>query len=331
MKDLMSQGKARTLVKAFDFVLRYNTIFIFLILLGAFSLISDVFFTQRNIFNLLRQVSPIGVMSMGMLLVILTAGIDLSVGSMMALGSVLVAKLLLGLPGPFYVLFPLAIIITILAGLALGSVSGFFVANRRMAPFVVTLAMMTIAKGLAYYISSGRPIALSESGQVLKSFGSGYFLGIPQPVILMLVVFLVVFFILRYTVFGRIVVAIGSNETAVRLSGVRAGIYKFLVYSISGGLATLAGIISTSRTGVGSPIVGQSYELDVIAAVVIGGASLSGGRGTAVNTLLGVFILGMIENIMNLMDVPPYPQWIIKGLIIIFAVLLQGIQRRTEN
>ncbi|MHC4132002.1 MAG: ABC transporter permease [Planctomycetota bacterium] len=325
MKDLMSQGKTRTLIKAFNFVLRYNTIFIFAILLGVSASVSDAFFTERNLFNLLRQVSPIGIISMGMLLVILTAGIDLSVGSMMALSSVLAAHFLLTRS------LALSLFLTILIGIALGSVSGFLVSNRRMAPFVVTLAMMTIAKGLAYYVSNGRPIPLSDSGLVLKNFGSGYFLQVPQPVFLMFGVFLLVFFILRYTVFGRMVVAIGSNEMAVRLSGVQAGIYKFMVYGISGCMTALAGIISTSRTGVGSPIVGQGYELDAIAAVVIGGASLSGGRGTALNTLLGVFILGMIGNIMNLKNVPPYPQWIIKGLIIIFAVLLQGIQRRTED
>ena len=131
-------------------------------------------------------------------------------------------------------------------------------------------------------------------------------------------------------VFGRLVIAIGSNETAVRLSGIRVWIYKFLVYSICGGFASIAGIISTARTGVGSPVVGMGMELDAIAAVVIGGASLSGGKGTALNTLFGVFILGMIGNIMNLKNVPAYPQQVIKGLIIIFAVLLQGIQRRSE-
>ena len=326
MTDLVEKSKGTALmVKVFNFVLRYNTIFIFVILLGVSALISDAFFTGRNIFNLLRQVSPIGIISLGMLLVILTAGIDLSVGSMMALASVLVAHFLLAQN------LVLSILLTIVVCVLLGSVSGFFVANRRMAPFVVTLAMMTIAKGLAYYVSNGRPIPLKESGQALKSFGSGEFLYVPQPVFLMFGVFVIVMLVLRYTVFGRIVVAIGSNETAVRLSGIRAGIYKFLVYGISGCMTALAGIISTSRTGVGSPIVGQGYELDAIAAVVIGGASLSGGRGTALNTLLGVFILGMIGNIMNLKNVPPYPQWIIKGLIIIFAVLLQGIQRRTER
>jgi ribose transport system permease protein len=311
--------------KAITLLLKYNIMFIFAVLLIVSSFASDVFFTERNIFNLLRQVSGIGIVSMGMLLVILTAGIDLSVGSMMALASVLCAHLLFKVP------LPLCILLTILAGVLLGSASGFLVSNRRMAPFVVTLAMMTIARGLAYIVSKGAPILLPESGEALRYFGSGYLLRVPEPVILMFVIFIAVYLMLKYTVFGRLVVAIGSNETAVRLSGVPVGIYKFLVYGISGGLASVAGIISTSRTGVGSPIVGVGLELDAIAAVVIGGASLSGGKGTAFNTLLGIFILGMIGNIMNLKNVPAYPQQIIKGLIIIFAVLLQGIQRRDIN
>ncbi|MHC4456382.1 MAG: ABC transporter permease [Planctomycetota bacterium] len=311
--------------KAINFLLKYNTLFIFVVLLIASSIASEAFFTERNIFNLLRQMAGIGIISMGMLLVILTGGIDLSVGSMMALASVLSAHFLFSMP------LPLSILLTILAGVALGSVSGFLVSNRRMAPFVVTLAMMTIARGLAYIISKGAPILLPESGRSLRDFGSAYFLHVPEPVILMFLVFITILLVLKYTAFGRLVIAIGSNETAVLLSGVRVWVYKFFVYSISGGLATLAGIISTSRTGVGSPIVGLGLELDAIAAVVIGGARLSGGKGTALNTLLGIFILGMIGNIMNLKNVPAYPQQVIKGLIIIFAVLLQGIERRSES
>ena len=312
--------------KVINFLLKYNTIFIFALLLIVFSLSSDVFFSERNVFNLLRQVAGIGIVSMGMLLVILTAGIDLSVGSIAALASVLSAYFLLSVP------LPIAIFLTVLTGVALGSVSGFLVCNRRMAPFIVTLAMMTIARGLAYIISRGAPILLTESGQALqKNFGEAYFLRIPQPVILMFLIFIIVLLILKYTAFGRLVVAIGSNETAVRLSGVRVWFYKFMVYCISGGLAAIAGIISTSRTGVGSAKVGVGLELDAIAAVVIGGASLSGGKGTALNTLLGIFILGMIGNFMNLSNVPAYPQQVIKGLIIIFAVLFQGIQRRSET
>jgi ribose transport system permease protein len=308
-----------------DFLLKYNTLLIFIILIIASSFISDAFFTSRNITNLLRQVSGVGIVSLGMLLVIITGGIDLSVGSIVAFSGVLSAYFLLSMP------FSIGIGLTILTGIWIGSVSGYLVAVRRMAPFIATLALMTIVRGLGFIISKGTPIILADSSQTLKDFGSNYFLGIPNPVMLMFFVFILVFFILKYTVFGRLIIAIGSNEESVRLSGIHVWIYKFSVYSICGGFAAIAGIISTSRTGVGSPILGIGLELDAIAAVVIGGASLKGGKGSAVNTLLGIIILGMIGNIMNLMNVPGYPQQVIKGLIIIFAVLLQGIKRNVNS
>jgi ribose transport system permease protein len=171
---------------------------------------------------------------------------------------------------------------------------------------------------------------LGELGSSLKAFGTAYFLAFPQPVFMMFAIFLFVLLLLNYTVFGRMVIAIGSNEECAELSGVKTNLYKLLVYAFSGAFGALAGVVITSRTGVGSPVVGNGYELDAIAAVVIGGASLSGGKGGAINTLLGIFILGIIGNIMNLANVPAYPQQVIKGLIIIFAVLLQGLQSREK-
>jgi ribose transport system permease protein len=320
-----SDAGKRSIKKLTDFVLNYNTLIIFIILLIVSSIISDAFFTTRNITNLLRQISGIGIVSLGMLLVIMTGGIDLSVGSIVAFAGVISAYFLLSMP------FALGIGLTILLGVAIGSVSGYLVAIQRMAPFIATLALMTIVRGLGFILSKGTPIILEESGQSLKDFGSNYFLGIPNPVVLMFFVFILVYFILKYTVFGRLIIAIGSNEESVRLSGINVWIYKFAVYSICGGFSAIAGIISTSRTGVGSPILGIGLELDAIAAVVIGGASLKGGKGSAVNTLLGIIILGMIGNIMNLMNVPGYPQQVIKGLIIIFAVLLQGFKKNETN
>jgi len=301
-------------------LVKYNTIVIFVVMFLVAGWASDAFFTEKNLFNLLRQVAGLGIISMGMLFVILTGGIDLAVGSNVAVGSVLSAYLLGYMP------LPGALALAVLICVSLGAASGYLVAGRNMAPFVATLALMTISRGLAFIISKGSPIISTSQG--LNDFGSAYWLKIPLPVFLMLVVSALVFIILHYTVFGRLVIAIGSNEAAVRLAGIRTAYYKFAVYCIAGGLAALAGIISTSRTGVGSPIVGMGFELDAIAAVVIGGGSLSGGRGTALNTLLGVFILGMIGNVMNLMNVASYPQQIIKGLIIIAAVLLQGMGRR---
>jgi len=318
------QEKQKPLRIFLNLLLKYNTLVIFIVMLVIASLVSNVFFTQKNIFNLLRQVAGLGIVGMGMLIVILTGGIDLSVGSILAFASVLSAYFLQTMS------LPVAVLLTIAVGALLGCVSGYLVAKANMAPFVATLAMMTIGRGFAFILSKGSPI-ITEN-KALNYFGAAYWFSIPLPVFVMVIIFIIFLLILRFTVFGRLITAIGSNEAAVRLAGIRISIYKFAVYCISGGLCAIAGIISTSRTGVGSPIVGQGFELDAIAAVVIGGASLNGGKGTAINTLLGVFILGMIGNIMNLMNVPGYPQQVIKGIIIIIAVLFQQrMNRRREG
>lgn len=306
--------------KVWDFFIKYNTVIIFIVLIIVASMLSDVFFTEKNMLNLLRQLAALGIISMGMLLVILTGGIDLSVGAFAALGCVVSAVLLADFS------FPVAIGLTVLIGLFMGGVSGYLVARRHIAPFVATLAMMTIANGLAFIISKGSPILVEN--RAMQLFDRGYFFGIPLHVCVMFIVFLITVFLLRSTLFGRMIKAIGSNESAVTLSGVKTDIYKMAVYCIAGGLSAIAGIIISSRTGVGSPLVGTGYELDAIAAVVIGGASLSGGRGTALNTLLGVLILGLISNIMNLMNIPAYPQQVLKGLIIIAAVMFQVVNKK---
>jgi ribose transport system permease protein len=280
--------------------------------------VSPDFFTQRNITNVLRQSAVVGISSMGMLLVILTRGIDLSVGSIAACGSVFSAYFLATMPIGGSIAMAVGI------GCLMGAFTGYLVAVRKMPPFVVTLGVMTIARGIGFIVSKGQPITVGEDGKLLTDFGKGVTLGIAQPVILMLLVFAIVWFILHFTAFGRLVTAIGSNEEAVRLSGINIGWYIFATYVISGGLSALAGVVSTARSAVGSPVLGIGMELDVIAAVVIGGASLMGGRGTAFNTLLGVLILAVIGNIMNLQNVPGYHQQVVKGVIILVAVLFQS-------
>ncbi len=297
----------------------YSTIAIFVVLVLIASFISSSFLSSRNVENVLRQVASTGVIAMGMLLVILTGGIDLSVGSVAALGSILCASLLTTMS--LWVAIPLCLV----AGGALGAIAGYFVAVRRMPAFVVTLAVMTIARGTALIVSEGHPIFIGDNGAWLDGgFNRSSLLGIPLPVLLMLLVFAATAFTLRFTAYGRLVVAIGSNSEAVRLSGVRVMPRIFSVYVVSGMLSALAGIVITARSGVGSPVVGIGMELDVIAAVVIGGASLMGGRGTALNTLIGVLTLGVIGNIMNLLNVPGYHQEVVKGVIILVAVLLQS-------
>ena len=296
---------------------RYGTFVIFVLIVAGATWQSPDFLTVGNIMNVLRQVAGTGIMSVGMLFVILTGGIDLSVGSVAAVGSVVSAMMLqqygtaISLP------------IAILAGMTCGLLSGVTVAFLRLPPFVMTLAVMTIARGVSLILSSGQPIMVSDNGAPLMNFANDFLLGVPDPVLLMLAVFVIAGVVLGLTRFGRLVRATGSNIEAVRLSGIVVPRFILAVYVISGALAAVAGVISTGRSGVGSATVGVGAELQVIAAVVIGGASLTGGRGGVVNTLLGVLVLGMIGNIMNLAGVPGYSQDVCMGVIIMLAVLLQ--------
>jgi len=285
--------------------------------------ISDAFLTTINISNLLKQISGIGIISMGMLLVVLTGGIDLSVGSMIALLAVVFALL------TNVFILPVAIILTIILGFTLGGISGYLVAFQKIAPFIATLALMTIARGMGFIFSKGSPVVFKTNGaKIMSNFANDSTLYLPNIAIVFFVVVFITIILLRYNVFGRLIIAIGSNEEASRLSGVKVKKYKFLVYAISGSLAALAAIIVASRTNLGSPNMGISWELDAIAAVVIGGTSLNGGKGTAINTLMGILILGIISNILNLLNVPSYPQQVIKGGIIVFAVLLQKFEKK---
>ena len=317
-------------------LIKYNIYIMLAVLICASALLSEHFLTLQNIYNLLRQLAPLALISIGMLLVILTGGIDLSVGSVAAIGGMTVALLMPSLPFDGAAALVLCVLVSAAFGALLGAVNGVLVALFGLASFVATLAMMTMARGLAYMMSNGQPVRFPKdlsTAQLLQEFGSKGLpgLGTPWPVVFALAVILLFVFLLRRTHWGRLTIATGSNETAVRLAGLPVGRYKFLAYTIAGGLSALAGIIATSRTAVGTPVTGIGLELDAIAACVIGGALLSGGKGTVTNTMIGVLILGLIGNIMNLMSVPAYPQQIIKGLIIILAVLMQGLGSRANR
>lgn len=296
---------------------QFGTFGIFLLLLAVASTQSDVFLSERNITNVLRQMSGTGIMAIGMLFVILTRGIDLSVGSIAALGSVASALLIKDYP------LPVALAMVVAMGACCGAISGFLVAFLRLPAFVITLAMMTAARGFALILSNGQPVMPGTAGAPLSAFGTSFTFGFPNPALLMFGLFALAFLILNYSRFGRLVKAIGSNEEAVRLSGIHVPRYVMSVYVISGALAATAGILVTARSGVGSAQVGVGAELDVIAAVVIGGASLMGGRGGVINTFIGVMILGVIGNIMNLAGVPGYHQQVYLGVIIVVAVVIQ--------
>jgi len=223
---------------------------------------------------------------------------------------------------------PASIAVALVAGLICGLACGTLIAYLRLPPFVITLAMMTVARGSAFILTGGQPIMLNDAASGLSTFAGGYIGPVPYPVLLMAAIVLLGTFVLMFTSFGRLVKAIGSNEEAVRLSGIRTQRYIVAVYVISGFMAALAGVLITGRTGVGAPNVGVGFELQVIAAVVIGGASLMGGRGDALNTVLGALILAIIGNIMNLSNVPGYTQQVIMGAVIVAAVILQKIQNQ---
>lgn len=303
--------------KTFEYYLStYGIIIAFIILCIVLSIASPSFLTVTNILNILRQVSIIGIIAVGMTFVIINGGIDLSVGSVLALSAVVATSF--AHPDTYPLFVP--IILGMLVGALCGAVNGFVIAKWNVAPFIVTLGMMTVARGLTLVYTGGRPIIdLSES---YINLGGGYIAGIPIPIIFFILTSLIGTFILKYTKFGRYVFAVGGNERATRVSGINVKWIKISVYSIVGLTAGLAGILLSSRVMTGSPVLGTMYELDAIAAVVIGGTSLAGGLGSVGGTVLGVLIVGVLNNGLDLLNVSSYYQQILKGLIIVLAVLL---------
>ncbi|MGG3917374.1 ribose ABC transporter permease [Parageobacillus thermoglucosidasius] len=295
----------------------------FFLLCIVLSILSDSFLTVNNWMNVLRQVSINALIAFGMTFVILTGGIDLSVGSVLALSSAITAGIMASGTNGFT-----AIIIGLLVGFLMGALNGVVITKGRIAPFIATLATMTMFRGLTLVYTDGRPITGFASDDILfQMMGRGYFLGIPVPVVFMIVVYVALYFVLKKTTFGRHTYAIGGNEEASRLSGIRVDRLKIWIYSLTGGLSALAGIILTSRLNSAQPTAGTAYELDAIAAVVLGGTSLSGGRGWIFGTLVGALIIGVLNNGLNLLNVSSFYQQVIKGLVILLAVLLD---RRKE-
>ncbi len=294
-----------------------NTYLILLAMIIVSAIISSNFLTGQNLGNLIKQNSIKGMLAIGMLLIIMTGDIDLSVGSIAGASNILVAVALVD----WSMSAGISIFLAIAVSVAMGAVNGFFIVYRKLPAFIVTLAMMTIARGFAYLWSGGRPISVSNP--VLVAIKQNEFLGLPPYVWFFVVIFVIMFIVLRFVPYGRIIKAIGSNAQAVRLAGIRVNRYRFSIYIITGFLCGLAGVCSVARIGSASPLLGEGYEMDAISMVVIGGASLSGGKGDALKTLAGIFIIGMIGNIMNLMNVSAYWQQVIQGVIILAAIILQ--------
>jgi ribose transport system permease protein len=288
-----------------------------IILIIIVSALNPSFLEPLNILNLLRQVSINALIAFGMTFVILTGGIDLSVGSILALSSAFVANMMLAGFDPI-----LAIIIGCALGGVMGMVNGLMISKGKMAPFIATLATMTIFRGLTLVYTNGNPITGLGDSLVFQLFGRGYQFGIPVPAITMLITFAVLWIILHKTPFGRKTYAIGGNEKASIVSGIKVPRVKIWIYALAGMLSALAGAILTSRLDSAQPTAGTSYELDAIAAVVLGGTSLSGGRGRIVGTLIGVLIIGTLNNGLNLLGVNSFYQMVVKGIVIAIAVLI---------
>jgi len=278
---------------------------------------SPNFLTVSNSFDVMRQVSINALIAFGMTLSILLGGIDLSVGSILAVSSVLAAMTMRGNHNA-----GLAVGIAILAGAGMGSLNGVIIAKGRVAPFIATLGMLTLLRGVALVLSKGSPIS-GFSSHIFAMLGGGYVARlIPVPVVLMLAMFALFWFVLTRTVFGRHVYATGGNAEAAKLSGVNTNRVQILAYTVSGAMAALAGVILTSRLDSAQPTAGAGYELDAITAVVLGGTSLAGGRGWIFGTLVGALLIGVLNNGLNLMGVSSFYQQVVKGSVILLAVLL---------
>jgi ribose/xylose/arabinose/galactoside ABC-type transport system permease subunit len=313
MKKIPILGSLLKLVK------EYGVALILVIVIGIVSIVSDSFFTITNFKNILNQVAVVGILACGMTFVIISGGIDLSVGSIVSLAGVMSINFVQAFGA-----IP-AIIMVMIIGLLIGLFVGAIMAKikgRLGESFMITYGMLTVIGAIALIYTNGLYQTGSDYG-LFQAFGSGI-----VPIIVFLVVALLCQLVLKKTIFGRMVYFLGGNEEAARLSGMNTKLFKMIVFAINGMLAALAGSVLVARVGTGSPTAGVGYELDVIAAVVVGGVSMSGGSGNVFNTIFGVLILGVLNNGLNILNVTAYPQMIIKGGIIILAVCLDTWNRR---
>lgn len=288
-----------------------------ILLFVVIAVLNDRFISPTNLSNLLRQVSINALISFGMTFVILTGGIDLSVGSLLALSSALLASMIKSGVNP-----ELSIIFAALIGLGLGLLNGIIVAYGKVAPFIATLATMTIYRGATLVYTNGNPISGLSDEPFFIALGRGDLAGVPVPAIIMLIAFLILFFVLRKTPLGRQTYAVGGNEKVSYIAGIKINRVKIVAYALTGLLCALAGAILTSRLNSAQPTAGTGYELDAIAAVVLGGTSLAGGKGRITGTLIGALIIGTLNNGLNILNVSSFYQQVVKGIVILLAVIM---------
>lgn len=315
-------------MKRFDpfiFFRTYGILLVLIVIIALFSLMADSFFTLNNLRNVARQISMLSIVAVGMTFVMLAAGIDLSVGSVLALAGVIGAKCMVT-----YQIAPwLAVLVALFLATLVGLVNGLLVAWADIPPLISTLGMMTIIRGLSFIVTGGLPVYGIPKG--IQFLGQGYAWGIPVPVILMVAFFIGGFFILNYTYFGRYFYALGGNEEATRLSGVDVFRMKLLVYSLCGFMAGVAGVIMLSRINSGQPNAGTGFELDVVTAVVLGGVSISGGEGKLGGVLIGALIMGILSNGMIILSVGEYYQLVIKGVVLLAAVGFDRLAKKARK
>ncbi len=301
---------------------KYGLVIVFLMLCLGLGLLTDRFLTVSNMVNVLRQSTINGIIAIGMTYVILTAGIDLSVGSILALTGVVTASLLQS-EG---VSVPLAIVAGLTLGALLGLVNGVIITQFKVPPFVTTLGMMTIARGLALTFTEGRPITGLPDG--FRTIGTGSLGSIPMPIFIALIAFLLGYIVLNHTTLGEYIFALGNNPVAARYAGINTNVYIIFVYIVAGILAALAGMILIARLNSAQPTAGLAYEFDAIAAVVVGGTSFSGGEGSLWGTLLGVLVIAVLNNGLNLLNVSSFYQPVVTGVVIALALLFYKLLRR---
>ena len=316
------------------FVRKYLIVFIFLgmcVLLAVFSP-NNSFLKPQNLINVVRQISVIGLLALCVMVTIIALGIDLSLGSVLGFSAVVTASLV-QLPEWKEALYPglqlppfVAVLAGLSAGIILGGINGLLIATFKIPPFIATLGMMTMARGFAYIYSNGRPVSTLNPDFLF--LGGGNILGIPVPIIIFGIVILATHLMLNNTRFGRHVYAIGGNETAARVSGVNLGRTKILIYTFSGLMAGLGGVVLTARVQSATPALGMGYELDAIASAVIGGTSFAGGIGTVWGTVVGALIIGVMNNGLDLLNVSPFYQQVVKGMIIIVAIIIDERKNR---
>lgn len=300
---------------SWEWVRRYGMLLVLLAMVGLASVLSDRFLTPSNLLNVSRQVAINAILAAGMTVVILSGGIDLSVGSVLALAGAVGAGVMANGAG-----WGAGVAVMLAIGLVMGVVNGIFVSYGQLPPFIVTLATMAFARGWTLVYTGGRPISVRDP--MFQWFGHGYLGSVPIPVVIMVIIYVLGHVFLTRMKLGRLVYAIGGNEVASRLAGIRVNLVKVIVYAISGLMAGLAGIVLTARLVSAQPTAGSGYELDAIAAVILGGTSLSGGRGRITGTIVGAFLIGVLANILNLLNVSSFYQDVAKGLVILVAVLV---------